>query len=157
VIFEFFFKKYVKKIQVSLKVDKNNGTLHKDQNTFFITSHAVLLMTSVADRIFRENQNTHFMFINFFFFFKLCHIWDNVEKFCKARQATDDNMARDNCMLDSWRYKLAQYVKLVPVDVTVVAGTCLSVTLYVHCLSCLFKPKLHCHNTFSQAKGSCCL
>ena len=66
-IFEFFFQKYVKKSQVSLKVDKNNGYLHKDQNngtlhkgqnTFLITSHSVLLMTNFADRIFRENQNT---------------------------------------------------------------------------------------------------
>jgi len=23
---------------------------------------------------------------------KLCHLWDNVEKYSKARQATDDNM-----------------------------------------------------------------
>jgi len=26
------------------------------------------------------------------FFFKLCCLWDNVEKYCRVGQATDDNM-----------------------------------------------------------------
>jgi len=32
---------------------------------------------------------------------KSCHLWDNVEKYCRAGQATDDNMARAHCVLDS--------------------------------------------------------
>jgi len=27
-----------------------------------------------------KNHNTHFMFSDFFFFRKSCHLWDNVEK-----------------------------------------------------------------------------
>jgi hypothetical protein len=32
---------------------------------------------------------------------KSCRLWDNVEKYCGAEQATDDNMARAPCMLDT--------------------------------------------------------
>ena len=43
------------------------GTLHEEQYTFLIISRSVLLrMRNVSDRC-RENQNTHFMFNNFFF------------------------------------------------------------------------------------------
>jgi len=47
-----------------------------------------------------ENQNTHFMFSNFFFR-KFCRLWDNVEKYCTVGHATDDNMAHVHCMLDT--------------------------------------------------------
>jgi len=29
------------------------------------------------------------------------HFWDNVEKYCRAEQATADNMAHAHCMLDT--------------------------------------------------------
>jgi hypothetical protein len=51
--------------------------------------------SSYNEKCFRQicidNQNTHFMF-NFFFFWKSCRLWDNVEKHCKTRQATDYNI-----------------------------------------------------------------
>ena len=76
------FQKRVVKIQVSLKSDKNNsGTLHEDQYIFLIISRSVLLrMGNVADKICGENQNTHFMFSNFFFFnHAFCEItWENI-------------------------------------------------------------------------------
>jgi len=37
------FQNFVEKIEFSLKSDKNNGYLHEDGHTFFITSHSVLL------------------------------------------------------------------------------------------------------------------
>jgi hypothetical protein len=39
------------------------------------------------------------------FFRKSCHLWDNVETFCTAVQATDDNMTQAHCILDTKRYK----------------------------------------------------
>jgi len=41
--------------------------------------------------------------INFFFFFfrKSRRLQDNVGKYCRAGQATDDNMAHAHCMLDN--------------------------------------------------------
>jgi len=47
-------------------------------------------MKNVSDKIFRENQNTHFMFDKVFF--KSCCLCD-VEKCVTASQASDDNMA----------------------------------------------------------------
>ena len=44
-------------------------TLHEHQYAFLITSRPVLLrMKNVSDKSCRENQNTHFMLNNFFFF-----------------------------------------------------------------------------------------
>ena len=42
-----------------------------------------------------KNQNIRFVFSKFFP--KTCPLWDNVEKYCRARQATGDNI-----MPDSW-------------------------------------------------------
>jgi hypothetical protein len=35
------------------------------------------------------------------FFRKSRRLWDNVEKYCKAGQATDDNTAHAHCMMDT--------------------------------------------------------
>jgi hypothetical protein len=32
---------------------------------------------------------------------KIVPLWDNVEKYCRAGQDTDDNMAHAHCMLDN--------------------------------------------------------
>jgi hypothetical protein len=44
---------------------KITGTLHKAQYTFLIISRLVILgIRNISDKIYRENQNTHFMFNN---------------------------------------------------------------------------------------------
>jgi len=53
-----------------------------------------MFQTKVAEKI-----KIHFTFN--FFFRNSCRLWDNVEKFCRAGQATYDNMAHAHCMLDS--------------------------------------------------------
>jgi hypothetical protein len=53
-------------MQVLLKSDKNNGTLHKDLCTFMIISRWILLtMRNVSDESCRENQKAHFIFNKF--------------------------------------------------------------------------------------------
>jgi hypothetical protein len=47
-----------------------------------------LITRNVSNKIYRENQNTYFIFNNFFR--KLRRLWDNVEKCGGARGATDD-------------------------------------------------------------------
>jgi len=43
------------------------GTLHEDICTFVTISHWILIsIRNVSDRSCRENQNTHFMYSNFF-------------------------------------------------------------------------------------------
>jgi hypothetical protein len=87
------FRKPAEKIQVSLKSDNNNSTLHKDLCKFMIISRWITLrIRNISDKNCRENQNTHFMFNNFFQ--KSCRLWDNVEKYGRARQDTDDNIIR---------------------------------------------------------------
>jgi len=34
-------------------------------------------------------------------FWKSCHLWDNVGKYGRARQATEDNMEHAHCILDN--------------------------------------------------------
>jgi len=46
-------------------------------------------MRSVSDKNFGENQNTHFIALSTVFQ-ESCTLWDNVEKYCIAEQATDD-------------------------------------------------------------------
>jgi hypothetical protein len=95
-----YFSKSAENIQVSFKSDKNNVTLHADQYTFFfIISRSVLRMRNVSDKRFTEKQNTHSMSNNVFR--KSCRLSDNVEKYCRAKLATDDSMAHANCMLDN--------------------------------------------------------
>jgi hypothetical protein len=61
-------------------------------------------MRNVSDKSCRENQNIHFMFNNFFFR-KSSPLWDNVEKYFRTGQVTDDNMAHAHCVLSNEDYR----------------------------------------------------
>ena len=50
-----------------------------------------LLMRNVSDKSCRENKNTHFMSNNFFFR-KSRRLWDNMKKYRRAGQTTDDDI-----------------------------------------------------------------
>jgi hypothetical protein len=56
-------------------------------------------MRNASDKSSRENQNTHFMFNNFFF--RKSRRLEDVEKYSRACQATDDNMVQAHCILDT--------------------------------------------------------
>jgi len=75
---------------------------------------------------------------NKFFPRKSYRLWDNVEKYCRAGQATDDNMAHSLC---NWIPKAtdahSEYVTLCFSTATMVAWTLLDTTIYVQYLSCL--------------------
>jgi hypothetical protein len=73
------FPNSVEKIQLSLKSDENNGTLHEDQYTFFILSLSLSLkMINVPNKACRENQNTHFIFNYFFNRAVMIECWDTL-------------------------------------------------------------------------------
>ena len=135
-----FFENLPKKNHVSLKSDRNKGTLHEDQCTFFIVSRSFLLrVRNISDKSSRENQNTHFVFSNFFFFRKSYRLWDNVDKYCSAGQTTDYKMAHAHCMLynKGYRHALRIWNTHCFSTATMVALTCLNVTLqYIVCLIC---------------------
>jgi len=47
-----------------------------------------MFQTKVVEKI-----KTHIL-CSVTFFFKSCHLWDNVEKYCRAGEATDDSIIR---------------------------------------------------------------
>ena len=51
-----------------------------------------------------ENIKAHILY-SITLFRKSFRLWENVEKFCRAGQATDDNVEHAHCMLDTWGYK----------------------------------------------------
>jgi hypothetical protein len=70
-----------------------------------IISRSILLkMRNVSDKSCRENKYI-LCSMTFFFCGKSCRIWDNMEEYCRAGQATDDNMAHVHCMLDTKGYR----------------------------------------------------
>ena len=94
----FFFRKYIDKIQVLLKSDKNNCYL--TWRRFHIYDN-ISLNSSYNEKYLRSNltehQNTHFMFNNFFS--KNRVVYENIEIYGGARDAANGNMA-GRCMPD---------------------------------------------------------
>jgi len=63
-------------------------TVHEDRYTFSIMSHSALLrMRNVSDKICTENQNTHFVFSNFFFENRAVYeiMWKNIVEPARAQ------------------------------------------------------------------------
>ena len=57
-------------------------------------------MKNLQDDFRREYEKKHFMF-NKFSFRKSCRLWDNMEKYGRAEEATDEYIAHAHCMLDT--------------------------------------------------------
>jgi len=76
------------------------GTLREEQCTLLIISRLILpIMRNVSDKSCRENQNTHFVFSNYFFSENRAVyevMWKNM---ATVGQATDDNIV--------WRMRIA--------------------------------------------------
>ena len=123
------FRKLSRKIQVSLKSDHNNGNfIWRPINIFNISYTFLLRIRNVSEKICKENQNTHFGSVTFFR--KSCRLWDNVEIYCRAEQAMDDNMAHAHCLLDTLGYKHTHCFSTTKI----VSRTRLSDTFYVYFL-----------------------
>ena len=88
-------------------------------------------MRNVSLKSCRENQNTHFVFNNFFP--KILRLWDNLEEYCRVGQATYDNMTHAHCMLDNWSFKHTLIICNIYCisTATVVSRTHLNVALHV--------------------------
>ena len=71
----------------AVKSDNNNWYLNECRCTFVIMSVWIFRrMRNVSDKSFTESQ-THISR-------KLCRLWESVEKYCRAGQATDGNIIR---------------------------------------------------------------
>jgi len=84
-------------------------------------------------QICRENENTHMCSITSFR--KSCRLWDNVEKFYRAAEVTDDitRCMRFACWITKSTNTHSEYWFFMAIIVT---RTRLIITLYVHSLSC---------------------
>jgi hypothetical protein len=91
------FRKAVEKIKISWKSDKNNGyfTWRPVYIFYYIT-----LSSSKDKKYLDRSCRGSFLFSNFVFW-KFCCLWDNVEKYCRSEQATDNSMAHGHSMLDN--------------------------------------------------------
>jgi len=86
-----------------------------------------------------EKNKKHNFIFNIFFSQNCAFVRQCGKKHCRTGQATDDNMAHEHCMLDTYGYKHTLRIcnTCCFSTATMVARTRLTVTLYVHCLYCL--------------------
>jgi len=108
-----FFGNLSRNFQVALKFDNNNGYFTWRPIHILIISRSVLLrIRNLADKRCTGNQNTHFMFTNYFR--KIVPFWDNVENYGRAGEATDDNRAkRIACWIPKATNTHSEYVILI--------------------------------------------
>ena len=82
-----FFKNLSRKFRFHYNGTRIKGTLREDHYTYLNTSRSVLLRSeNIANKCCREIRSTHFVFSNFLR--KSCRLWDNVIRYCRARQDT---------------------------------------------------------------------
>jgi len=78
---------------------RRTGTLH-NQYMFLIVSRSVLLrMRNILNKVIAKIK-THILG-SVTFSRKSCRFWDNVDEYCTAGEATDDDMAHTHCALDN--------------------------------------------------------
>ena len=84
--------KSVEKVQVLLKSDKNNEYFTQRPTCVYDVS----LDSSQEGECFRKShrKSKYIFYAQNIFPRKYCRLWDNVAKYSRARQATDDNIKR---------------------------------------------------------------
>ena len=100
-----------------------------------VSHWALLRRTNVSDKIYRENQNTYFMFNNLFSENRAFHEVMQ-DKNDTTGQATDDNSKLRTRIACRITEATGTYNTYCFSTATVVTRTRLIVTLHVHCLSC---------------------
>jgi len=139
--------------EISLKSDKSNG--YFTWRPIYIFYH-ISLNFSWNEKYFRQicRQN-HSTFHSPTFFPPENHaIYENVEKYCRVRQATDNNTAHAHYMVGtlSHIHTLRICNTYCYSTATMVARTGINITLYIHCLSCLHQSLFSVH--FCALKNS---
>ena len=93
------FKILSQKFKFHSKLTTIIGTLYMKTNTHFWSySHNLFLQWEMFLTKVAETIKTHIV-CSITVFQKSCNLSDNVEKYCRARQATDDNMVHAHGML----------------------------------------------------------
>jgi hypothetical protein len=85
-----FFVNLSRKFKFLIKIWQKYCVRYMKTNIHFIISPSIRIrIRNISDKCYRENKITRLIFSNFFFR-KLCCLWDNVEKYCEARQTADE-------------------------------------------------------------------
>jgi hypothetical protein len=145
-----YFQQCVEKMKVSLKSDKKNGYLM--WRTKLIFDHILLIsfwVRNVSEK-FVEKIKTR-IFVQELFFRKSC-VYQIRQKYYRAGQTANDNMANAHCMLDNWGYILT--LTICDTDcfytATIVARTLIIVTSE---LPVLVHTKIYTHVNLSTSSN----
>jgi hypothetical protein len=117
-----------------------------------ISRWILLRMRNVSHKSWRENQNTHSTFTNFFW--KRCSLWDNVEKCGTQPDRPHDNIiwrVRFACWIPNAKDAHSEYVILTAFPRQQrLRERAETLSLYEHCLSCVTYFFSHELFTFTQ-------
>jgi type IV secretory pathway TraG/TraD family ATPase VirD4 len=85
-----------------------------------------------------EEIKTHILCSITFFFWKSCHLWDDVKQYCIDGQITNGNMTHAHCMVYTYDnvHTLKIYKTYYISTATMIARNRINFTLYVNFLSC---------------------
>jgi len=136
---KFYISVFFENLSKNFKFSKHNEyfTCRRIWRTF-LSYPLTSLQNKKCFRKSLQIKSKHKFYVQFFF--SKIVLVDNVEIFCRARQATDDNIVHAHCMLDAYGYKhtLRIYNTYCFSTATMVVRTCLNVTSYILCLSCYY-------------------
>jgi hypothetical protein len=135
-----FFENLSIKFEFYWNLKRITGSLHEDLSTYMTTSRWILLrIRNISHKSCREIE-THLL-CKIIFSRKSCHLWDHVEKYGRAGQATDDNIML-RMRLECWISKAINTHSEYIVSYLLIFGgnngyvNAPNVTLCVHCLPC---------------------
>jgi hypothetical protein len=134
-----FFENRSRKFKFYYNLKRKMCSLHEDQYTFMIKPRSVFLrMRNVSDRICREIK-THIL-CSVFFFPEIVQFTSECGKIYWIPQATENNIIRRKhvaCWINFYcRHTPTICKSYCFPTATMIAGTRLNVTLYLHCLYC---------------------
>ena len=110
-----------------------------------------MFQTKVVEKI-----KTHISCSVTFFFRKSCRLWDNVGKYCRAGQATDNNVALSvPCWIPKATNTHSEYVILIafPLQACLQEGACILRYAYIACLVLMLHKKHYRLNPPSPRTG----
>jgi hypothetical protein len=127
------FRKSVEKIQISLKSDKIDGTLHECHCTFFIIYRSFRFRMMFQTKVL-ETIKTHILYSIFFFENRAVYkiMWENIVELGRTQMTIW--CMRTACWIPKSANTHWDYV--IVSTTTTVTRTRFGVILYVHCLSC---------------------
>jgi hypothetical protein len=141
-----FFVHLWRKFKFHYKLTKITGTLHEYPCPFMTVSRWITLILRNVLETSLEKIKTHILWPITFFPHKSFRLWNNVDKHCKTRQATDDNIIRRMrfaCWITKVTDTYSEYVIIIafPHQQWLHADAPM-LRWYVHCIFCLSRSNI---------------